>query len=135
MELTLNGTRYALDMEKVVEFFVQTPAAAKQNSTSISHTYSPIEAEPDDDGNYPDTDDFVISEKSVTDVKFGVNDNVTQLKFNLIMTLIEKALPEDTDMPAEYDDMPFGRKVAINTLIECGILYNIEDKETEDEQE
>lgn len=125
--LTLNGTRYALDMEKVVDFFVQTPASAKQNSTSISHTYSPIEAEPDEDGNFPETDDFVISEKSVTDVKFGVNDNVTQLKFNFIMTLIEKALPEDTDVPTEYDDMPFGRKVAINTLIEHGILYNIDE--------
>lgn len=133
MRMRVYGDFYAVDLKKATSFFTEIPSAAKPNSTSIQHVYTPLD---DDDtvSAKAKADTTTISEKTVTDVKFGVNDNISQLRYSLLMSLIEMALTTDTDAELPSDMSP-GQKIAFNTLVENGILYKIENNETEYGQE
>lgn len=125
--LEINGKYYAVDMDKVVEFIGEDTASVVQ---AINQTYGIQE-----DENGFSSGDMHLLQKDVTETKENVGSTMSGYKYNLItnmLGLVLSPVSDYNDSMLLLNDLSMygaGQKIAFNTLVGMGIIYEIETDE------
>jgi hypothetical protein len=124
--LGINGKYYAVDMDKVTEFVQGTGNSVVQ---SINQTYGMV-------GDDVDSADFKLIQKEVTETKDSLDTTMCGYRYNIITNMLGLALASFTDVGDDtiqvvnqFDMYGAGQKMAFNTLLGMGIIYEIETEE------
>lgn len=115
--IAINGKNYALDLEKFIEF-----CSGEQNVvSSITQTYGLNE-----DSN------MVLVNKEVGESKESVNEVMSSYRYNTLTNVLNLLLVPISDgtgsiiLTEDTNNMHFGQKLAFNTMLEMGIIYEID---------
>lgn len=115
--VSINGKYYAIDLEKLIEF-----CGDKQNvSNTITQTYGQ-----DDNGK------MVLLEKEVGESTDSINEVFSTYRYNTITNILNLIMIPISDgtgnviLTEDFTTMHFGQKLAFNTLVEMGIIYEID---------
>lgn len=104
---------YTLDMEKFMEFVMDIAQDEFYKNTTLTQTYA---VEPGDD-------DISLISKEIMENRLNGNDTSANLRYDFAKTLLESALKENDGLSAfDEGQMSFGQKLAINSLIDAGII-------------
>lgn len=124
--LNINGKYYAVDMDKVMEFIEGAGGGYVQ---SINQTYGMV-------GDDIDNADFKLIQKEVTETKDRLNETMCGYRYNIITSMLSLALASITEVSEDsmalvnqFELYGVGQKIAFNTLVGMGIIYEIETEE------
>lgn len=123
--LSISGKYYAIDLNKIIEFIGNSTTTVQ----NIHQVYG-----------YGDESDIENGEmklvnKEISESKENVNEVVISNRYNLVTTLLNLILIPISDSNGELiltenlNNMHIGQKLSFNTLIDMGILYEIEFEE------
>lgn len=123
--LSISGKYYAIDLNKIIEFIGNSTTTVQ----NIHQVYG-----------YGDESDIENGEmklvnKEISESKENVNEVVISNRYNLITTLLNLILIPISDangdlvLTENLSNMHIGQKLSFNTLIDMGILYEIEFEE------
>lgn len=127
--LEINGKYYAVDMDKIMDFI-----GADTNSVvqAINQTYGII----DDDTEKKSTGDIQLVQKEVTETKENMNSVMSGYRYNLMqnmLMLIMNPISDFNDNTVailhDFEAYGIGQRMAFNTLLGMGIIYEIETEE------
>lgn len=107
---------YILDMERFMEFVMDIAQDDCYKNTTLTLTYA---VEPGDEEMSP------IS-KEIMENRLNGNDTNANLRYDFAKVLLECAL-KDNDVPYGEENMSFGQKLAINSMIDAGIIRQEKD--------
>lgn len=127
--LEIGGKYYAMDIDKIVEFITTNCGSVTQE---INQKYGLVGSgnEADDQGK------FQLVTKEVKETKEGDNSTAMTCRYNIITNTLALILTPTTDVGDEIMNLgdltgfTIGQRIAFNTLVGMGIIYEIE---TEDE--
>ena len=103
---------YAFDIAKMCDFVAeQTNKEIKENEIIERFDYSR-------------ESDNKLAEKSVREAKTGVNGH-ENIVYDMLKIFIIQVVAYDDPESVDFDDLPFGTKLAFNTLIKEGFLYEV----------
>lgn len=115
--IEINGKNYAIDLEKFMEF-----CNAEHNMVNtITQSYGL-----NDDGN------MVLINKEVGESKENVNETMSSYRYNTLTNILNLLLVPISDgtgsiiVTEDTSNMHFGQKLAFNTMLEMGIIYEID---------
>lgn len=126
--LEINGKYYAIDMDKVMEFI-----GADTNSVvqAINQTYGIVE-----DSDSKSVGDIQLVQKEVTETKENMNSVLSGYRYNLMqnmLMLIMNPISDFSDNTVailhDFEAYGIGQRMAFNTLLGMGIIYEIETDE------
>lgn len=124
--LSISGKYYGLDLNKVMEF-------VGNSTTTVQNIHQVYQ--------YSDEEDVMngemrLSSKEISESKENVNEVIMSNRYNLITTVLNLILIPISDSSTgeiivtdKLTSMNIGQKLAFNTLIDMGILYEIEFEE------
>lgn len=124
--LSISGKYYGLDLNKVMEF-------VGDSTTTVQNIHQVYQ--------YSDEEDVMngemrLSSKEISESKENVNEVIMSNRYNLITTVLNLILIPISDSSTgeiivtdKLTSMNIGQKLAFNTLIDMGILYEIEFEE------
>lgn len=114
--IRISGKEYAIDIKKIFEF-VNYSDKSTSSEQEITDGYEMID---DGKGSLKQTS------KVIRELKTPGNSQIDNIKYDLVKSLISMLLTfDDTDRDYDEDDLPFGVKITLNTLIAEGFLYEI----------
>ena len=112
-----NGKYYAVDIDKVIEFINCDNGSVVQG---INQTYG-----------LTDENDMQLLQKEVTETKDSVNSALSSYRYNIVTNMMSLVLS-----PIEFNEgivgitdmsgFSVGQKIAFNTLLGMGIIYEID---------
>ena len=103
---------YAFDLGKMCDFISErTNKEIKENE--ILETFD-----------YSKDSDNKLSAKTVREAKTGVNGH-ENIVYDMLKIFIIQVVAYDDPESMDFDDLPFGTKLAFNTLIKEGFLYEL----------
>lgn len=124
--LSINGKYYAVDMDKVMEFIEGAGGGYVQ---SINQTYGMV-------GENTDSTDFKLIQKEVTETKDRLDETICGYRYSIITNMLNLALTSITEVGEDsmalvnqFELYGVGQKIAFNTLVGMGIIYEIETEE------
>lgn len=132
-----NGLYYAIDMEKLMEFVSSSTANEKDNSTTITQLFADTSDEDEDYMPVKKSKDKQMGNvlkavsKEITENKANVNPIFNNLRYDIAKTLLSTLINPyyNADgtfvIPKEDDDLFLGQRIAFNTLLNSGIIYEI----------
>lgn len=140
--VSINGKEYILDLDKAMKWVSNCPSNETSIETEI-HIIEPLDDEDslppvvsvDEDGNeYASL--TMPSTKEVTEVKSTKNPQMSDFRWQLIYRLIDQLFTDGYDKedggslhPLQSDnELTFAHRLAMNTLINMGILKVSEQK-------
>ena len=124
--LSFSGKYYGIDLNKVMEF-------VGDSTTTVQNIHQVYQ--------YSDEEDVMngemrLSSKEISESKENVNEVIMSNRYNLITTVLNLILIPISDSSTgeiivtdKLTSMNIGQKLAFNTLIDMGILYEIEFEE------
>ena len=110
--VTIYGKKYAFDMNKIKDICVES-SNDEDAENEITTTF-----EKDDNGN------LEISGKLIREVKSGSNAQNGMIIYDVIKLFIIR-LMDNSEIMKENSEVDFSTSLALNTLINCGILIEI----------
>lgn len=119
--LEIGGKYYAMDIDKIIEFVTANCDSVDQE---INQKYGLVDGQ------------FQLTTKEVKETKEGDNSTAMTCRYNIITNTLALILTPTTDVGDEImnlgdlTSLTIGQRIAFNTLIGMGIIYEIE---TEDE--
>lgn len=131
-----NGHFYVIDMNKFMEFVSKNPNCEKDTNTVITQMFADTSDE-DDEQNIKDKgiSGFKAISKEITETKANNNTAFNNVRYDFIRILLNTIVspyynPEGTIIKVENDDDLFlGQKIAFNTLLHSGIIFEINNPE------
>ena len=110
--VTIYGKKYAFDMNKIKDICVES-SNDEDAENEITTTF-----EKDDNGN------LEISGKLIREIKSGSNAQNGMIIYDVIKLFIIR-LMDNSEIMKENSEVDFSTSLALNTLINCGILIEI----------
>lgn len=110
--VTIYGKKYAFDMNKIKDICVES-SNDEDAENEITTTF-----EKDDNGN------LEISGKLIREIKSGSNAQNGMIIYDVIKLFIIR-LMDNSEIMKEGIEVDFSTSLALNTLINCGILIEI----------
>lgn len=110
--VTIYGKKYAFDMNKIKDICVES-SNDEDAENEITTTF-----EKDDNGN------LEISGKLIREIKSGSNAQNGMIIYDVIKLFIIR-LMENSEIMKVGSEVDFSTSLALNTLINCGILIEI----------
>lgn len=110
--VTIYGKKYAFDMNKIKDICVES-SNDEDAENEITTTF-----EKDDNGN------LEISGKLIREIKSGSNAQNGMIIYDVIKLFIIR-LMDNSEIMEEDSEVDFSTSLALNTLINCGILIEI----------
>lgn len=139
--VSINGKEYILDLDKAMKWVSNCPSNETSTETEI-HIIEPLDDEEnsstvvsvDEEGNeYASLS--IPSTKEVTEVKSTKNPQMSDFRWQLLYRLIDQLFTDGFDKengclhPLQSDnELTFAHRLAMNTLINMGILKVSEQK-------
>lgn len=120
--LSINDKYYAVDVNKIFEF-IDGVGSTVQNIHQV-YGISSDEKEKNDT--------LQLITKEISESKEDVNDIISTNRYNLIITFLNLILMPISDangdivVTRDFSNMHIGQKLSFNTLLEMGIIYEIE---------
>lgn len=115
--LSINDKYYAINLEKIIEF-----CKMEQNTiNTITHVYTT------DENNT--AKNLSLIDKNVSETTENTNEIMSNYRFNLVNNLLNLILMPISDgsgaiiTTEELSNMHLGQKLALNTMLEMGIIY------------
>lgn len=133
-----NGRYYAIDMDKFMEFISHNPNNEKDTNTVITQVFADTSLDEDDDNENikeKSIGDFRAVSKEITETKSNNNVAFNNVRYDFIRILLNTIVspyysPEGAIIKVENDDDLFlGQKIAFNTLLQSGIIFEINNPE------
>lgn len=110
--MTFNGKEYIINWNAYAKIFSSVGRNDVTSNTTVSQTY----------GLEPGDDEISMLSKEIVETKYNGNDTVQGLKYDSIKMILECALRPLSEDRKTWDEMPFGQILAINTLVDMGII-------------
>ena len=123
-----DGSYYAIDMNAIMEFVSGSTNDPANGGSTVTQTYG-IPNFSDDEGEIK-PGKFQLLSKDITESKSGINDNLANIRYDMIKNLLSILLinqaneAASTSSPSNFD---FGQLLAFNTLLAEKIIYEIND--------
>lgn len=129
-----NGRYYAIDMDKFIEFVSESKNNEKDNSTVITQVFA--------DNDYEDEEiqpkeqsltSFKAVSKEITENKSNTNPVFNNIRYDfakiLLSTLVSPFYNQDGSfvIASTEEDLFLGQKIAFNTLLNRGIIFEINE--------
>lgn len=120
--LSINDKYYAVDVNKIFEF-IDGVGCTVQN---IHQVYGISSAEKEKN------DALQLITKEISESKEDVNEIISTNRYNLIITFLNLILMPISDangdivVTRDFSNMHIGQKLSFNTLLEMGVIYEIE---------
>ena len=110
--ITINGKCYAFNLTKICDFITkQTGKDVKETEIIDSYNFEGKKKE--------------LAGKTVREAStFGTG--LETIVYDLIKIVVIQVIAFDSEEDIALDDLPFGTKIAFNTLITEGFLYEIQ---------
>ena len=128
----IEGNTYALNLEKLMEFIITPMNREIDGNTTLVQCY---------ENNHIDSNTGLsLTKKEISENKTNINELTCSMRYNGIMEMLNLLTTPLTDENGmlisllNLESWPFGHALAFNTLLEMGIIYQIEE-ETEDYEE
>ena len=128
----IEGNTYALNLEKLMEFIITPMNRELDGNTTLVQCY---------ENNHLDSNPGLsLTKKEISENKTNINELTCSMRYNVIMemlSLLTTPLTDENGMLISLlnlESWPFGHALAFNTLLEMGVIYQIEE-ETEDYEE
>lgn len=131
-----NGHYYAIDMDKFMEFISEIKSNEKDNSTTITQVFADNDYIADDDDNVvvrkPEAiSSFKAISKEITENKNNMNPIFSNIRYDFIKILLSTLVSPFYNQDGSFviaeneDDLFLGQKLAFNTLLNKGIIFEI----------
>jgi len=117
--ILFDDKKYALDLNKCIEFML----SGKDTETSKSETYGLLE----------DSDKLQVISRELSETNSNCNDVISNIKYDLLKNILNMLLSPIFDSSGQplmvkcFDHMHFGQMLAFNTLVNAGILVEIDE--------
>ena len=128
----IEGNTYALNLEKLMEFIITPMNRELDGNTTLVQCY---------ENNHLDSNPGLsFTKKEISENKTNINELTCSMRYNVIMEMLNILTTPLTDENGmlisllNLESWPFGHALAFNTLLEMGVIYQIEE-ETEDYEE
>lgn len=111
--------KYALDLNKCIDFML----SGKDIETSKTETYGLLE----------DSDKLQVVSRELSETNNNCNDVISNIRYDLLKNLLNMLLSPIFDSSGQplmvkcFDHMHFGQMLTFNTLVNAGILVEIEE--------
>lgn len=111
--------KYALDLNKCIDFMLSD----KDIETSKTETYGMLE----------DSDKLQMVGRELSETKSACNDVISNIKYDLLKNVLNMLFSPIFDSSGQpmmvkcFDHMHFGQMLAFNTLVNAGILIEIDE--------
>ena len=111
--------KYALDLNKCIEFML----SGNDTETSKTETYGMLE----------DSDKLQMVGRELSETKTACNDVISNIKYDLLKNVLNMLFSPIFDSSGQplmvkcFDHMHFGQLLAFNTLVNAGILIEIDE--------
>ena len=116
--LKYNDKIYTIDIDKLMKWVSSNPVSERNVVSSITQIY-PVMG--DNEEEIPEETLLDYSTKEITEHKETLNDTMSNIRYDIIKILLNALM---YDMSSE-EDMSFQQKLALNTLINKGIIIEI----------
>ena len=117
--ILFDDKKYALDLNKCIEFML----SGKDTETSKTETYGLLE----------DSDKLQIVGREMSETNSNCNDVISNIKYDLLKNILNMLLSPIFDSSGQplmvkcFEQMHFGQMMAFNTLVNAGILVEIDE--------
>lgn len=117
--ILFDDKKYALDLNKCIEFML----SGKDTETSKSETYGLLE----------DSDKLQVISRELSETNSNCNDVISNIKYDLLKNILNMLLSPIFDSSGQplmvkcFEQMHFGQMLAFNTLVNAGILVEIDE--------
>lgn len=117
--IEIDGKYYIIDMDKLMQWIVETPSSEKNINTITTMSY-PI----------ANDDEEEIIEKEVSETKSSLNETMNNVRYDFVRNMISTIFTTFTnDMnqitSLSLNDLSFGQKIAFNTLFYKKIIIEV----------
>ena len=117
------NNKYVIDLNKIMDFVTHLKNNEKNNDTQITQMYSIDEPL---DGEDISEQKLNLITKQVTENKYNGNDSLYNVRYDLVKLIINNLLDFSIDgdgvLIKDEEQMSFGQKLCLNTLINEGII-------------
>lgn len=126
-----NGHYYSINMDKYMEFISETKNSEKDNSTVITQVFSDSEDEYERPNNEQMLPPFKVVSKEITENKNNTNPIFNNIRYDLLKTLLTTLISPYYNQDGSFimfnseEDLFLGQKIAFNTLLNKGIIFEI----------
>lgn len=130
--IKLGNKAYAIDISKIMRWVSTTPQEERNILTTIT------QVQPLQTAGYDIDDEDVsieVASKEITENKTTLNDTMNNVRYDLIKMIISELFTyrnETTDN--NYAPITFTQRICFNTLVKEGIIYEIIDKENDEDR-
>ena len=129
-----NGRYYAIDMDKFIEFVAESKNNEKDNSTVITQVFADNEYEDEEiQPKEQSLTSFKAVSKEITENKSNTNPVFNNIRYDfakiLLSTLVSPFYNQDGSfvIASTEEDLFLGQKIAFNTLLNKGIIFEISE--------
>ena len=130
--LKLGNKTYAIDISKIMRWVSTTPHEERNILTTITQV-QPLQTT---DYGIDDEDVSIeVASKEITENKTTLNDTMNNVRYDLIkMILSELFTYTNNESNSDWTPLSFTQKICFNTLSKEGIIYEITDKEDDEDR-
>lgn len=130
--LKLGNKAYAIDISKIMRWVSTTPQEERNILTTITQV-QPLQTT---DYGIDDEDVSIeVASKEITENKATLNDTMNNVRYDLIkMILSELFTHPNNESNNDWTPLSFTQKICFNTLAKEGIIYEIIDKEDDEDR-
>lgn len=123
--IEIDGKYYIIDMDKLMEWIVETPSSEKNINTITTMSY-PI----------TNDDEEEIVEKEVSETKSTLNETMNNVRYDFVRNMISTIFTTFTNdmnqiLTSGLNDLSFGQKIAFNTLLYKKIIIEVTNVDNE----
>lgn len=126
-----NGHYYSINMDKYMDFISETKNSEKDNSTVITQVFSDGDNEYERPNNEQILPPFKVVSKEITENKNNTNPIFNNIRYDLLKTLLTTLISPYYNQDGSFimfnseEDLLLGQKIAFNTLLNKGIIFEI----------
>lgn len=122
----LGDKKYRVDLKELMRWVSETPSSEKNITTLITQTYPMLPEE---------ETDISVATKEITENKSSLNDTMNNIRYDIIKQFLtpllsdfsEILMSEEDNENNETDFLSFSQRLSFNTLLQEGIITEIND--------
>lgn len=130
--LKLGNKAYAIDISKIMRWVSTTPQEERNILTTIT------QVQPLQTAGYDIDDEDVsieVASKEITENKTTLNDTMNNVRYDLIKMIISELFTyTNNESDGNWKALSFTQRICFNTLVKEGIIYEITDKEDDEDR-
>lgn len=130
--LKLGNKAYAIDISKIMRWVSTTPQEERNILTTITQV-QPLQTT---DYDIDDEDVSIeVASKEITENKTTLNDTMNNVRYDLIKMIISELFTyTNNESDGNWKALSFTQRICFNTLVKEGIIYEIIDKEDDEDR-